>query len=81
MSAEIKNEKGPPTRTWQNYNSRRNTLSAEIKSLSKPTDDDEAEQLIDEKGLLQQASESFREICESSENMVLQPSEGMAADR
>jgi len=63
----------PGTHTWQNSHSTRNTLPADLSHLSTLIDEKEAEPLVDEKVLLQQAAANFREICESSE--------GMAADR
>jgi len=42
----------PCTRTWQNSNSTTNTLLAELNCLHMPINNDEAEPLVDEKGLL-----------------------------
>jgi len=71
----------PCTRTWQGSNSTADALPAEITNLHTPTDDNEAELLVDEKSLLQQASANFKDAWENSHDTVPQPSEGVAADK
>jgi len=55
--------------------------STELNTLHIPADNDEADVLVDEKGLLQHASAKRMEVGESLENMVPQTSEDIAADR